>query len=189
MQLPIYRSWSKSICRSIGLANYRPNLAHQCSKFWTWVNAGKKSWLFSLWSLIEIIYHFRLSSIDNRTFSTFPELSHLNLAGNRFTATLRKEFFGNNQYLSELWLGDNPWRCECDRKSHEFFAWLTERPARVNSNAYGSLNNINRFINFCSPLILLAERSFAITLLLTVAWLSRYTLGGGMLWWMGWSEC
>lgn len=81
-----------------------------------------------------------MSSIDNNTFSTFPELSRLNLAGNRLTAAFRKDYFANNQYLSELWLGDNPWRCECDRKGHEFFVYITERPARVNLNADCSLN-------------------------------------------------
>lgn len=73
----------------------------------------------------------RLSSIENRTFSTFPELSRLNLAGNRLTTTFRKEYFANNQYLNEIWLGDNPWRCECDKKSSEFYQYLTDRPPRV----------------------------------------------------------
>lgn len=75
---------------------------------------------------------FRLSSIDNDTFATFPELSRLNLVGNRLTITLRTEYFINNQYLNEIWLGDNPWRCECQQNGfHQFFRYLIEYPARV----------------------------------------------------------
>lgn len=87
-----------------------------------------------------IEYNFRISTIDNSTFSTFPELSRLNLAGNRLTVTFRQDYFASNQYLSELWLGDNPWRCECNRKEHEFFLYITERPARVNFKCGGLLN-------------------------------------------------
>lgn len=73
----------------------------------------------------------RLTNIKNETFSTFPELSRLNLAGNRLTTTFHKEFFANNQYLNDIWLGDNPWHCECDMKSLEFYQFLTNRPPRV----------------------------------------------------------
>lgn len=76
-------------------------------------------------------HYCRLSTIDNSTFSSFPELSRLNLAGNRLTTTFRKDFFANNQYLSEIWLGDNPWRCECDKMSQAFFIYITDRPSRV----------------------------------------------------------
>lgn len=73
----------------------------------------------------------RLSTVDNGTFSAFPELSRLNLAGNRLTSTFRQNYFATNQYLSEIWLGDNPWRCDCERGGHAFFLYITERPARV----------------------------------------------------------
>lgn len=83
----------------------------------------------------------RLSTIDNNTFSSFPELSRLSLAGNRLTTTLRKDFFTNNQYLNEIWLGDNPWHCECDLKSRDFFLYITERlgrPQRVILDGFSS---------------------------------------------------
>ncbi|XP_055298039.1 protein artichoke [Sitodiplosis mosellana] len=73
----------------------------------------------------------RLSHIENCTFANFPELSRLNLAGNRLTTTFRKQYFASNNYLNEIWLGDNPWRCECDKKSHEFYKYITDRPPRL----------------------------------------------------------
>lgn len=73
----------------------------------------------------------RLSNIENKTFSMLPELSRLNLAGNRLTTVLRKEYFANNSYLNEISLGDNPWRCECDKNSYDFYSYVTEHPSRL----------------------------------------------------------
>lgn len=74
----------------------------------------------------------RISSIRNITFVGFPELSRLRLAGNRFTTPFRREFFDQNPYLQEMWLGDNPWRCDCsNREFMLFFRFITEAPTRV----------------------------------------------------------
>lgn len=71
------------------------------------------------------------------TFAALPELSKLNLAGNRLTTTFRTDYFSYNQYLNEIWLGDNPWHCECDKNSLDFYRYITERTWRV-----GFLNDI-----------------------------------------------
>lgn len=73
-------------------------------------------------------------SISNQTLSRMPELSRLNLASNRFTTTFRSEFFAKNPYLNDIWLGDNPWRCECwGYGLQEFYQYLTVPPARVST--------------------------------------------------------
>lgn len=80
---------------------------------------------------------FRLFAINNETFRGFPELSRLNLAGNRFTTTFRTEYFAGNPYLNDIWLGDNPWRCECfGHGLQEFYQYLTVPPARVSDQLY-----------------------------------------------------
>lgn len=74
----------------------------------------------------------RLSTINNDTFDGFPELSRLNLAGNRLTTIFQKDFFHANPFLTGIWLGDNPWICDCyDGETLEFYRYLTEYPARV----------------------------------------------------------
>ncbi|XP_055606225.1 insulin-like growth factor-binding protein complex acid labile subunit [Uranotaenia lowii] len=75
----------------------------------------------------------RISSVDNETFAKLPSLLRLNLYGNRLTNPFRQDYFDNNTYLGEIWLGDNPWRCDC--RSHDFrhfFVFLTEPPGRIN---------------------------------------------------------
>lgn len=75
----------------------------------------------------------RISSIRNVTFLNFPELSRLRLSGNRFTTPFRREFFDQNPYLNEIWLGDNPWSCDCRNEEFlQFFRFITEIPTKVN---------------------------------------------------------
>lgn len=74
----------------------------------------------------------RLSAIRNTTFVNLPELSRIRLSGNRFTTPFRKEFFEQNPYLTEIWLGDNPWRCDCPNAEFlQFFRFITDSPSKV----------------------------------------------------------
>ncbi|XP_035917019.1 uncharacterized protein LOC118514329 [Anopheles stephensi] len=74
----------------------------------------------------------RLSSMRNTTLAGLPELLRINLSGNRFTTPFRVEFFEKNPYLSEIWLGDNPWRCDCrSDEFFQFFQFLTDPPGRI----------------------------------------------------------
>lgn len=84
----------------------------------------------SFFRYVRIIY--RLTMIRNETFQGFPELSRINLAGNRFTTPFQMEFFVENPYLQDIWLGDNPWRCDCSTKGfNEFFVFVTQIPSKV----------------------------------------------------------
>ncbi|XP_050073737.1 uncharacterized protein LOC126561558 [Anopheles maculipalpis] len=74
----------------------------------------------------------RLSSMRNTTLVGLPELVRINLSGNRFTTPFRVDFFDKNPYLSEIWLGDNPWRCDCrSDEFFQFFQFLTDPPGRI----------------------------------------------------------
>uniref|UniRef100_A0A182NI65 LRRCT domain-containing protein n=1 Tax=Anopheles dirus TaxID=7168 RepID=A0A182NI65_9DIPT len=74
----------------------------------------------------------RLSSMRNTTLAGLPELVRINLSGNRFTTPFRVDFFDKNPFLSELWLGDNPWRCDCrSEEFFQFFQFLTDPPGRI----------------------------------------------------------
>lgn len=74
----------------------------------------------------------RISSIRNGTFVGFPELSRLRLSGNRFTTHFRREFFDQNPYLNEIWLGDNPWLCDCRNEEFlQFFNFITDGPSKA----------------------------------------------------------
>lgn len=74
----------------------------------------------------------RLSSIRNTTFIGFPELTRISLSGNRFTLPFRKDYFADNVYLTELWLGDNPWTCNChDTNLYNFYNFLLESPSKI----------------------------------------------------------
>uniref|UniRef100_A0A8D8F157 Leucine-rich repeat-containing G-protein coupled receptor 5 n=1 Tax=Culex pipiens TaxID=7175 RepID=A0A8D8F157_CULPI len=76
----------------------------------------------------------RLTTIRNTTFIGLPNLLRINLSGNRFTTTFRVEFFDHTPYLSEIWLGDNPWRCDCRSAGfQDFFQFLVDQPQRVNN--------------------------------------------------------
>ncbi|XP_053687132.1 uncharacterized protein LOC128736668 [Sabethes cyaneus] len=75
----------------------------------------------------------RITTFRNTTLSGLPALLRINLSGNRFTTPFRVDFFDHNPYLSDVWLGDNPWRCDCrDAEFFHFFLFLTEPPRRVN---------------------------------------------------------
>jgi hypothetical protein len=80
---------------------------------------------------------YRISVIGNDTFASLPELMRINLSGNRFTTTFRREFFASNRYIEEIWMGDNPWRCECKDDSFlDFFLFLTDPPGKVRKQSY-----------------------------------------------------
>lgn len=74
----------------------------------------------------------RLTIIRNTTFQGFPELASLKLSGNRFTNPFRPEFFRSNMYLSQIWLSDNMWRCDChDPTFMDSYDFLTQRPHKL----------------------------------------------------------
>jgi Leucine-rich repeat (LRR) protein len=74
----------------------------------------------------------RLSIVRNYTFASLPELIKLDLSGNRFTSPFKVNYFHGNRFLKEISLGDNPWRCECERKEFQnFFEFLTDPPGKV----------------------------------------------------------
>uniref|UniRef100_A0A182K9M6 LRRCT domain-containing protein n=1 Tax=Anopheles christyi TaxID=43041 RepID=A0A182K9M6_9DIPT len=74
----------------------------------------------------------RLTTMRNTTLAGLPELVRINLSGNRFTTPFRVEFFDKNPFLSEIWLGDNPWRCDCrSDEFFQFFQFLTDPPGRI----------------------------------------------------------
>lgn len=72
----------------------------------------------------------RMTTIRNTTFAGFPEITKINLSGNRFTTPLRVEFFDGNPFLSDISLGDNPWLCNC-HDMLAFFTFITEPPTKV----------------------------------------------------------
>uniref|UniRef100_A0A6P4EGA0 Platelet glycoprotein V isoform X1 n=2 Tax=Drosophila rhopaloa TaxID=1041015 RepID=A0A6P4EGA0_DRORH len=74
----------------------------------------------------------RLSTVRNNTFREFPELADLHLNGNRLTSPIPPNYFGGNKYLDQLWLGDNPWICDCHSPLFvEFYDYLTSKPAKI----------------------------------------------------------
>uniref|UniRef100_A0A1B0AB64 LRRCT domain-containing protein n=1 Tax=Glossina pallidipes TaxID=7398 RepID=A0A1B0AB64_GLOPL len=73
-----------------------------------------------------------LSTLRNTTFESFPELASLKLNGNRFTNPFPSVYFKRNKFLDEIWLGDNPWICNCqDSVFVEFNAYLTRQPSKI----------------------------------------------------------
>ncbi|KAH8290815.1 hypothetical protein KR054_006059 [Drosophila jambulina] len=74
----------------------------------------------------------RLTTVRNNTFREFPELADLHLNGNRLTSPIPPYYFGSNRFLDQLWLGDNPWICECHNPLFvEFYDYLTAKPAKI----------------------------------------------------------
>lgn len=87
---------------------------------------------FIVLKLLINIHIYRLSRIRNTTFLGFPELTRLRLAGNRFTTPFLVDYFDDNAYLRQIWLGDNPWRCDCkDPEMYMFFDFLDRDPSIV----------------------------------------------------------
>nr|XP_014103590.1 toll-like receptor 13 [Bactrocera oleae]XP_036225856.1 toll-like receptor 13 [Bactrocera oleae] len=79
----------------------------------------------------------KLSSIRNTTFSGFPELAWLYLSGNRFTNPIPAEYFRSNHYLDAIWIGDNPWICNChDPTFIDFYDFLTAVPQKLKDRKY-----------------------------------------------------
>lgn len=72
----------------------------------------------------------RMTTIRNTTFAGFPEITKINLSGNRLTTPLRVEFFEGNVFLSDISLGDNPWLCNCNDML-PFYTFITEAPMKV----------------------------------------------------------
>lgn len=72
----------------------------------------------------------RMITIRNATFLGFPDITKIDLSGNRFTIPFRKEFFADNLFLAELRLGDNPWLCNC-HDMYGFYLYVTDAPAKV----------------------------------------------------------
>ncbi|XP_022217693.2 uncharacterized protein LOC111070943 isoform X2 [Drosophila obscura] len=74
----------------------------------------------------------RLSTVRNNTFREFPELADLHLNGNRLTSPIPPLYFRGNKFLDQLWLGDNPWICDCHNELFvEFYDFLTTKPAKI----------------------------------------------------------
>ncbi|EDW08371.1 uncharacterized protein LOC6578526 [Drosophila mojavensis] len=74
----------------------------------------------------------RLSTIRNNSFSGFPELADLHLNGNRLINPIPPGHFRANKFLDQIWLGDNPWICECQNPLFvEFYDYLTAKPAKL----------------------------------------------------------
>ncbi|XP_031629345.1 insulin-like growth factor-binding protein complex acid labile subunit [Contarinia nasturtii] len=138
----------------------------------------------------------RLSHIDNQTFSNFPELSRLNLAGNRLTITLREEYFANNLYLNEIWLGDNPWRCDCDLRSHSFYEYIHDQPSRIKDpsqfrcyspkNALGEMWEVacSAYWNERPRKMTSFERVWTIFIAILLAITIVYSVICGIKWWI-----
>ncbi|EDV35738.1 uncharacterized protein Dana_GF12620 [Drosophila ananassae] len=74
----------------------------------------------------------RISTIRNNTFRDFPELADLHLNGNRLTSPIPPLYFRGNKFLDQLWMGDNPWICDCHNPLFvEFYDYLTSKPAKI----------------------------------------------------------
>lgn len=74
----------------------------------------------------------RLSTLKNTTFFKVPNLQSLNLIGNRL---VHLEFYSSFRGIRTFFVGDNPWRCECENRGFEnMFKYLNE----INSDVEGA---------------------------------------------------
>ncbi|XP_017054084.1 uncharacterized protein LOC108096744 [Drosophila ficusphila] len=79
----------------------------------------------------------RLTTVRNNTFREFPELADLHLNGNRLTSPIPPQYFSSNKFLDQLWLGDNPWICDCHSPLFvEFYDFLTSKPAKIKDKSH-----------------------------------------------------
>lgn len=69
----------------------------------------------------------RISRLNNLTFIGMPYLRKLDLTGNRLTSNIKVSHFPPN---SDVFLEDNPWRCDCNYDQKELYEWLE----RLNDN-------------------------------------------------------
>lgn len=69
----------------------------------------------------------RISRLNNLTFAGMPFLRKLDLTGNRLTSNIKVSYFPPN---SDIYLEDNPWRCDCNYDQQELYEWLE----RLNDN-------------------------------------------------------
>lgn len=69
----------------------------------------------------------RISRLNNLTFANMPFLRKLDLTGNRLTSNIKVSHFPPN---SDVYLEDNPWRCDCNYDQRELYEWLV----RLNDN-------------------------------------------------------
>lgn len=67
----------------------------------------------------------RISRLNNYTFASMPYLRKLDLTGNRLTFNVKYHYFPPN---SDVFLEDNPWRCDCNYDQQVLYEWL----ARLN---------------------------------------------------------
>ncbi|XP_063218831.1 protein artichoke-like isoform X2 [Bacillus rossius redtenbacheri] len=58
----------------------------------------------------------RISTIRNETFDRLQLLRSLDLTGNRLTEPIDVTILERLPHLSSIWLGDNPWHCNCESK-------------------------------------------------------------------------
>lgn len=69
----------------------------------------------------------RISRLNNLTFASMPYLRRIDLTGNRLTSNIKVAHFPPN---SDIYLEDNPWRCDCNFDQKELYEWLD----RLNDN-------------------------------------------------------
>lgn len=71
----------------------------------------------------------RIGSVSNYTFFMLPQLTYLEVIGNRFTSVWNRSYFQFNPFLERLYLSDNMWRCECkDANMFDFYEYVTLEP-------------------------------------------------------------
>lgn len=68
-------------------------------------------------------------TLNNYTFAKMPSLQQLKLQGNGLSYQISKETFHR---INEIYLGGNPWRCDCDNIAfHKLYLFLREDGRRT----------------------------------------------------------